>query len=378
MSSVAGGFPDWQRITQWFGTALDQQTAYAIGAGAHPVGPLDVRNFASIVVCVRPVGGNVTVTVAQQVPGGPVGLVVSESFTVNAGNVVFESFVLLAGAATVTFQGTAGGETLDYAIVPSNVNTNAEVALVTTLGFQHNDAPVASEQAVDLEDGAGHLWTLTDDPANQRMKVALGLAPGAVAGGAYAGALGNNGASFPTVGLYNGYRFALQDYINSSIYCIRDFVYRADIDATHPWYFCGGPAYHSQNFFNTAASGVVVAAASSLLAGAHLRAGWYMLDISIDPPVAATELLPNNYIQAGWSQVGAGSVSWLALEDTGSSAENSSVNVFVRSSYSARGQTDGILTAADITTYIFNQLNTPQTIQRWVNLYLTPIKVAGP
>lgn len=171
MSSVAGGFPDWQRITQWFGSPLDQATAFALGAGAKTVGPLDVRNFASIVVCVRPVGGNVTVTVQQIVPAGPANLVVSSSFTVNAGNVVFESFVLLAGAASITFQGTAGGETLDYAVVPSNVNTNAAISQVTQLGFQHNAVVVANETAIDFEDADGIAWTLTDDPGNNRVKV---------------------------------------------------------------------------------------------------------------------------------------------------------------------------------------------------------------
>jgi hypothetical protein len=172
MSTLQTGFPDWQRITQWFGSPLDSATAFAIGAGAKVVGPLDVSNFASIVVCVKPTGGTVTVTVEQQVPGGPAGLKVATSFVANDGNVIFEAFVLLAGAAKVTFQGSAAGETLDYAIVPSNTNTNAEVAALTQLGFQHNDAVVANETAIDLEDTTSLVWSLVNDPANLRMKVA--------------------------------------------------------------------------------------------------------------------------------------------------------------------------------------------------------------
>lgn len=173
MSTLSSGFPDWQRITQWFGPPLDQATAFAIGAGQLVVGPLNVRNFASIVVCVKPTGGTITCTVAQAVPGGPAGLVSSQTFVCAAGNVIFEAFVLLAGVVTVTFQGSAGGETFDYAIVPSNTNTNAEVAALTQLGFQHNDAVVANETAIDFVDAAGAAWVMVDDPANLRMKVSL-------------------------------------------------------------------------------------------------------------------------------------------------------------------------------------------------------------
>lgn len=184
--SSALGFPDFQRITQWFGRPLDQADALALGAGAHVVGPLDVRTFASVVVCVKPTGGTVTVTVDQLVPGGPAALVVSSSFVVNDGNVVFEAFVLLAGEVRVTFQGSAGGETLAYAIVPANTNTNAEVAALTQLGFQHNDVVVATETAIDLEDAAQIGWTFLDDPANLRMKVTPTLRQnGAAAGSLY-------------------------------------------------------------------------------------------------------------------------------------------------------------------------------------------------
>jgi hypothetical protein len=171
MSAVVGGFPDWQRITQWFGTALDTGDDYPLGAGAHAVGPLDVRNFASVVVCVAPVGGSVTVKVDQLVPGGPAGLKVTTSYVVAAGNVDFHSVVLLAGAVTITFTGSAGGETLDYAIVPSNVNISAEVSTLSQLGFQHNDVAVANETAIDFEDATGLTWTITDDPGNTRVKV---------------------------------------------------------------------------------------------------------------------------------------------------------------------------------------------------------------
>jgi hypothetical protein len=175
--SSALGYPDFQRITQWFGAPLDQATAFALGAGLKTVGPLDVRSFASVVVCVKPTGGAVTVTVTQSVRGGPAGLTTSSSFVVAAGNVVFEAFVLLAGVVTVTFQGTLAGETLDYAIVPANTNTNAEVAALAQLGFQHNEVAVANETALDFVDATGAVFTVTDDPGSSRVKVAMPASP---------------------------------------------------------------------------------------------------------------------------------------------------------------------------------------------------------
>lgn len=227
MSSLAVGFPDWQRITQWFGTPVEQATAYPIGAAAKVIGPLNVRNFASIVVCVAPHGGNVTVTVDQQVPGGPVGLKTSSSFVVNAGNAVFEAFVLLAGVATVTLQGTAGGETLDYAIVPSNTNVNAEVAALTQLGFQHNDVVVASETAIDLEDTTSLTWALVDDPANLRVKVSPTVLLPA-------------GTSFPA-GPVDGQRYAyVADATNGVFWEYRYYA------AGGYWAFVGGPPLWSE------------------------------------------------------------------------------------------------------------------------------------
>lgn len=58
---------------------------------------------------------------------------------------------------------------------------------VAQIGFQHNDVLVGNEAAVDFEDGGGVTWTLTDDPANSRMKVA------AVAGGGVTGIARVNG-----------------------------------------------------------------------------------------------------------------------------------------------------------------------------------------
>ena len=171
--SAAGGFPDWQRITQWFGNSVAEEAGRVLDAGNLVVGPLNVRSFASIVVWIKAIGGPVTVTVTEQVPDGPASLQTQSSFVVAAGNVVAEAFVLLAGEATVTFQGVAVGTSIDYAIVPANTNVNAEVAALTQLGFQHNDLVVANETAIDFVDSTGVVWTMTDDPANLRMKVAV-------------------------------------------------------------------------------------------------------------------------------------------------------------------------------------------------------------
>lgn len=43
---------------------------------------------------------------------------------------------------------------------------------VANVNFQHNDVFVAAEPTIDFEDGNGTRWTLTDDGANTRVKVA--------------------------------------------------------------------------------------------------------------------------------------------------------------------------------------------------------------
>lgn len=40
-----------------------------------------------------------------------------------------------------------------------------------TVGFQHNGVVVGTEGNLDFEDGNNNLWTVTDDPANLRVKV---------------------------------------------------------------------------------------------------------------------------------------------------------------------------------------------------------------
>lgn len=200
MSSPGGGYPDWQRITQWFGTPLAAETGKVINAVAYPLGPFNARNFASIVVCLAPTVQNVTVTIKQQVPSGPGSLLVTTTYVVNAGNVDFRAIVLLAGAVSVSFTGAGAGTTIDYSIVPSNANTNAEVSTLAQLGFQHNGAAVGNETAVDFEDGTSITFTVVDDPANSRVKVTPVFTLPTDAGGwsSVAGAFTYSSADGPT------------------------------------------------------------------------------------------------------------------------------------------------------------------------------------
>lgn len=51
----------------------------------------------------------------------------------------------------------------------------------------------------------------------------------------------SSGTSFPTVGLFNGYRFVLLvSGVIAGGYVAQDHIYRADLDGTYPWHFCGG------------------------------------------------------------------------------------------------------------------------------------------
>lgn len=170
MSSGAG-YPDYQRITQWLGAPFAQATALALGAGSHADGPYEVANFASVIVALKPTGGPVAVTIKQTVPGGPAGLILSETVVVAAGATLFEAFVLYGAAVELDLVGSVVGTTVDYAIYPSNTTTNSQVISTSVVDVQHNDVRVGGEPALDFEDAGAFVWTVTDDPANARMKI---------------------------------------------------------------------------------------------------------------------------------------------------------------------------------------------------------------
>jgi hypothetical protein len=167
------GYPDWQKIQQWLGAPLDQATAAAIGAGAINLGPYNLASWASLVVAIKPTGGSVTITVKQKISGGPATLELSQQVVVNAGSTVFEAFVLLGDAVSVTLQGSAGGETVDYALYPSNTTTNAQVITNATINVQKDDVLVAAEQTLDFLTAA-LIPTITDDAGNTRVKISFG------------------------------------------------------------------------------------------------------------------------------------------------------------------------------------------------------------
>lgn len=171
MSSI--GFPDGQRITQWLGSPLASATALAIGAGNHVDGPFNLASWASVIVAVKATGGTVTVTVTQTINGGPPGLALAQQFVVPAGQTLFESVVLFGDTVTLTLQGSAPGETVDYALYPANTTTNAQVLATASLNFQHNEVLVAAEAALDFVDVGASVFTVTDDPTNGRIKVSM-------------------------------------------------------------------------------------------------------------------------------------------------------------------------------------------------------------
>jgi hypothetical protein len=105
------------------------------------------------------------------VQGGPASLVLSQTVLVPAGATLFEAFVLFGSAVELDLQGSTAGETVDYALYPSNTTTNAQAITTTTVDVQHNDVRVAGEPALDFEDAGGFVWTIADDAANSRVKI---------------------------------------------------------------------------------------------------------------------------------------------------------------------------------------------------------------
>lgn len=167
------GYPDWQKIQQWLGAPIAQATGAAVGAGTITLGPFNLASWASLVVSLKPTGGNVTLTVKQKISGGPTTLELDTQFVVAAGTTVFEAVVLFGDAVTVTLQGTTVGETVDYAVYPSNTTTNAQVLASATVNFQKAGVLVAAEPTLNFFDGLGIKVSLVDDPTNTRMGVTI-------------------------------------------------------------------------------------------------------------------------------------------------------------------------------------------------------------
>jgi hypothetical protein len=178
MSSL--GYPDWQKIQQWLGAPLVQATGRVIGAGTVSDGPFNLASWASVVVAIKPTGGNVTVKIRQKVNGAPASLELVDTVVVPAGQTGFDAFVLFGDAVTLELTGSIAGVSVDYALYPSNTTTNAQLLASAVVNIQQNDALVAAEPTLDFKDVLGFVWSIVDDPTNTRIKITPpipGLAP---------------------------------------------------------------------------------------------------------------------------------------------------------------------------------------------------------
>lgn len=171
--STGLGYPDWQKIQQWLGAPLAEQTGLPIGAGTHDDGPFNLVSWASVVVAVSVTGGNVTATVKQQINGGPASLELDESFVVSPGAPVFQSVLLYGDVVSLHLAGAAPGVVVDYALIPCNTPIQASAITNALVTVQQNDVKVDAEPTLDFEDASGWPWTITPDAANERVKIAL-------------------------------------------------------------------------------------------------------------------------------------------------------------------------------------------------------------
>lgn len=119
------GFPDYQRYSQWIGSPLAAAVDLAIGAGSHTDGPSEAGNWSSVILYIKPTGGSITATIRQTATGLDATLIADTVVVAAAGTVVVEAVVLLGNRVTLILQGSAGGETVTYALLPSNTAVNA-------------------------------------------------------------------------------------------------------------------------------------------------------------------------------------------------------------------------------------------------------------
>lgn len=163
-------FADYQRITQWIGASLDTRDDLAVGNGTVVVGTYDVGNWASIIVWIKPTGNNVTVTITQKPRGAPAGLEASTTFTAADGVAKAQQVVLFADRVQISVTGTVPGSTADFMLLPANTATQSQ-SLGAVLTVQKNGLPVGSRDTIDFEDAGAAKWDVTEDSANNRIKV---------------------------------------------------------------------------------------------------------------------------------------------------------------------------------------------------------------
>lgn len=165
------GHPDFQAFPQWIGDPLVSNAALAIGAGLHTDLGINLSNYASVIVAVKPTGGGITATLKQMIHNGPGALVVSTQWTIASGVTTFEQIILQGSIVELDLQGDTPGETVAYALYGSNTATNAQVSSVNVVNFLHNGILVKAEPGLDLDDAtavgnpshAPITWTATDN-----------------------------------------------------------------------------------------------------------------------------------------------------------------------------------------------------------------------
>lgn len=150
------GYPDYQRYSQWFGAPLVDANDFAIGAGSHTDGPLQVNNWSSVILYVSPTGGSITATIRQTSGGISSGLVSDTVVSVAAGATKVQPVVLVGNTVSLILQGTAGGETVDYSLIPANTAVNAGTVSSAVL----NLTPIALASWPPAAPGAGDLQVL--------------------------------------------------------------------------------------------------------------------------------------------------------------------------------------------------------------------------
>lgn len=118
--STLFGTKDWQEISRWVGPILDQQTAYAIGAGVYNTATFQVGSFESCLLVCKPTGGTITATFTSTIAEAPAALAVAQVVRFAAGVVGFQAVPNVGDQVQVALQGSAAGETVSFALIETN------------------------------------------------------------------------------------------------------------------------------------------------------------------------------------------------------------------------------------------------------------------
>ena len=115
------GHPDFQRIEQWLGGALAEETLFPVSAGLDSWGPFNVASWRTVALSVLPVGSDITVQLTWSHSSVPFAPVRQDVWYVGNGLQLFTLCPIYADTVELTIARGGGATTVDLGLWPTNL-----------------------------------------------------------------------------------------------------------------------------------------------------------------------------------------------------------------------------------------------------------------